>query len=347
MHGMFKKALSFLFISILLFSCCITVSAANSGFCGTDVSWSFDETSGELSITGTGAITNYTNQTFVPWRRYCEQITTITIAQGITEIGNYAFNGCEKVTQITIPDSVTVFGYGSFDNCSSLASIDIPASVTEIGNAPFYRCYSLKAITVDSENDNFISDESGALYNKDKTMLIQYPTGRTEANFSIPDTVETINFGAFADCKYLFNIILPDSVTKIDSMCFAGCSSLEVITLSKNLTMIGEMAFSDCVSLKDAYYTGTQNEWNQISLRSNNNCLTNSIFHYSEKGPESVKGKPIESIVINPKPEKTDAEKAETARSLVIPFVIGIAVLIIVFVAILIYVIVKKKPDKE
>lgn len=347
MHRLFKKTLSILFISLIIFTCSTTAFAATSGFCGTNTTWSFDETSGMLTVSGTGPTTNYTNQTFVPWRRYKDQITGITIEQGITEIGNYLFNGCEKVSQIIIPDSVTVIGYSSFDNCTSLESITIPASVTEISNAPFYNCISLKSITVDPDNKSFASDESGTLYNIAKTNLIQYPAGRTDANFAVPDTIETLSFGAFANCKYLFNVILPDSVTKIDSMCFVGCFSLEVITLSKNLTMIGEMAFSECLNLKDVYYTGTQNDWNQISVRSDNNYLTNAVFHYTEKGPEIVKGKPIEDIVINTDKEKTDEEKAETARKFVIPLVIGIAVLIIIFVSILIYVIFKKKPDKE
>ena len=139
-------------------------------------------------------------------------ITSITIPDSVTSIGNDAFGDCENLTDITIPDSVTSIGEGAFRNCKSLTSITIPCSVTSIGDYTFYGCKSLTSIT-------------------------------------IPCSVTSIGYKAFCFCENLTNITIPDSVTSIGDDAFYYCASLTSITIHNGVTSIGDYTFYGCTSL--------------------------------------------------------------------------------------------------
>jgi len=81
---------------------------------------------------------------------YCSSLTSITIPSSVTSIGDLAFRGCISLTSITIPSSVTSIGTYAFYNCSSLTSITIPSSITNIGDSTFRYCSSLTSITIPS-----------------------------------------------------------------------------------------------------------------------------------------------------------------------------------------------------
>ncbi|MDR2095896.1 MAG: leucine-rich repeat domain-containing protein, partial [Treponema sp.] len=75
-------------------------------------------------------------------------ITAITLPNGVTFIGERAFEGCESLTSITLPNSVTSIGYGAFEGCGSLTSIALPNGVTDIGERAFRDCGSLETVTI-------------------------------------------------------------------------------------------------------------------------------------------------------------------------------------------------------
>ena len=179
----------------------------------------------------------------------CSSLTSITIPDSVTSIGEYAFKGCcISLTSITIPDSVTEIGNRAFEDCSSLISITIPNSVTDIGRSAFSGCTSLTAIDVEVGNNNYTS-VNGVLFNKDKTELICYPAGKTDKSYNIPNGVTSIGDYAFEDCTSLTSITIPDSVTSIGDSAFEDCSSLTSITIPDSVTSIGDSAFEDCSSL--------------------------------------------------------------------------------------------------
>jgi len=156
-----------------------------------------------------------------------------------------AFSGCAELTSISIPDSVTVIGNYAFGN--GLTSITIPRSLTDLSSLAFYRCESLTSISVDASNPNY-SSEDGVLFNKDKTTLIRYPQRKT-GTYVIQSGVLNICDSAFKGCKSLTDITIPDSVTVIGHNAFYGCESLTSVTIPNGVTTIEEDTFEGCTSL--------------------------------------------------------------------------------------------------
>ena len=98
-----------------------------------------------LKIYGNGAMNNFTSST-IPWATYSGQIKKVVIENGVTTIGNYAFNSCSSLTTMSIGGSVTTIGNYAFYGCSSLKTMSIGGSVTTIGSSAFYGCSSLTTI---------------------------------------------------------------------------------------------------------------------------------------------------------------------------------------------------------
>lgn len=120
----------------------------SSGQCGENVYWTFDESTGTLTISGEGDMVNYNSRGNVSPFRADSTIKTVVINNGVTNIGNYMFWSCTNLTNITIPDSVTTIGGYVFYNCTSLTGVSIPESVTSIGSYTFYKCACLTNITI-------------------------------------------------------------------------------------------------------------------------------------------------------------------------------------------------------
>lgn len=238
-----------------------------SGTCGENVTWLLTP-DGNLIISGTGPMYDYIEKqadgkylvTDAPWyaagTEIIRLIKKITIENGVTSIGVGAFFNCENLESVTIPDSVRTIGEMAFLNCDRLKSVYIPASVTAISYIPepisggvsgyhaFADCSALESITVSEENPYFSSSEDGVLFNKDKTVLIQYPIGRESTSYTIPDSVTKINGYAFAYGENIKNITIPENVTSIGIQAFCYCYSLEEVTILGNITSMGEGAFA-------------------------------------------------------------------------------------------------------
>ena len=171
----------------------------------------------------------------------------VIMPDGVTKIGNYAFNFCSSLTSIVIPNSVTSIGSSAFPY-TGLTSITIPSSVTSIGSVAFAACSKLTSINVNSGNSKYISID-GILFDKNKTTLIRYPEAKTGTTYTIPNSVTSIRSFAFNGCSKLTSITIPNSVTSIGSSAFYGCSALTSITIPNSVTSIGDLAFNNCSKL--------------------------------------------------------------------------------------------------
>ena len=119
--------------------------AIASGTCGDNLTWELTADS-VLTISGTGTMNNSSSSSRAPWYDYRSSIKSVVIEEGITSIGNYAFNACSGLASVTIPNSVTSIGNYAFNDCSGLTSVTIPNTVTSIGRSAFYGCTNLKTV---------------------------------------------------------------------------------------------------------------------------------------------------------------------------------------------------------
>ena len=178
---------------------------------------------------------------------YCTGLTSVTIPNSVKSIREYAFNYCTGLTSITIPNSVKSIREDAFYCCRGLTSVTIPNSVTSIGEYAFWGCSGLTSFNVASDNSNYCSVD-GILFNKDKTTLIQYP-GAKQGAYTIPNSVTSIGYEAFAGCSGLTSVTIPNSVTSIGDGAFGDCSGLTSVTIPNSVTSIGDYTFYDCTGL--------------------------------------------------------------------------------------------------
>lgn len=176
--------------------------------------------------------------------------TEIIIPNTVTSIEDKAFYFCRQLRNINIPLNLRSIGKFAFSGCSLLSEINIPKTVNEIGYNAFQLCKNLKAITVD-ENNSFYSSDGNNLYNKAKTIIIQYAVGQNNSEFTILDSVRQIGAYSFANCTNLKFLYMSDNVTAIGDDAFSGCNNLKDIQLSKNLVRIGSSAFAVCMSFEE------------------------------------------------------------------------------------------------
>ena len=233
----------------------------------------------------------------------CTSLTSVTIGGDVDSVENDAFSDCTNLVNVVIGDKVSSIGTTAFSNCSSLKNILLGEKVEHIGDYAFTACTSLVDISVAENNVHFKSID-GNLYSFDCKKIIIYAPGKTEKTFALPSgvtiigassfygctdleyvdlgkTVEYIESSAFAYCSSLKNIIVPDAVIDIGSSVFWECTGLVSIVISNKIASIGTGAFWGCSNLQNVYYCGTEDEWNNIEIYSDNKCLTRASISYN------------------------------------------------------------------
>mgnify|MGYP000397980744 CR=1 FL=1 len=191
-----------------------------------------------LTIQGNGEMADFKESDMegrAPWIAQKEKITAVTIENGVTYVGAYAFDHCKKLTQITIHAQLDSIGKGAFRDCEGLTSIEIPKTVTSIGASAFSRCKGLSNIEIPET----VVSIGGAAFNG--------CTGLT--SIKIPATVTSIKEYTFNECSNLKNVEIPQGVVSIGECAFSECGILESIEIPQNVTSIGEYAFFGCKTL--------------------------------------------------------------------------------------------------
>lgn len=177
----------------------------------------------------------------------CTSLQTVNLPASLTTIGPGAFGSCRALKSLTLPASVLMIDNNAFRECVELKTITIPASLIKLGTNVFFNCSKLEAYTVD-KNNAFYSSMDGVLFNKEKTLLIDCPKGKS-SQFVIPSSVILIGENAFGRCQNLTSLTIPSSITKIGDNAFSGCMRLESVSMPSTITSIGYFAFASCISL--------------------------------------------------------------------------------------------------
>lgn len=170
----------------------------------------------------------------------------------VTQLGMYAFTNSNDLTSVTMPEGLKTIQKYSLSNCKLVTHYDIPASVTLIEGSAFNGA-NLERIYVDSANENYC-DVDGVLFDKQMTTLLVYP-GNRGANYIIPDGVTTIGDYAFYNNSKITWVGIPEGVTSIEHRAFFSCSRLENIEFPNSLVTIGEEAFRGCTSFTSVEIT--------------------------------------------------------------------------------------------
>lgn len=180
----------------------------------------------------------------------CTALESVTFeGNNVTMIDAYAFVNTPSLTSITLPESLEILGGDAFSR-SGLVTLHIPANVRSSSKTsqslliyPAAGCQSMTAITVDESNPYYVSVD-GVLFSKKQNVLIQYPAGKADLSYQVPDTVLTIYSSAFNGASNLTSITLPDSVTAIHGSAFTGCTGVTAFDIPASVTIINQGALS-------------------------------------------------------------------------------------------------------
>ncbi len=220
---------------------CVSAGAETyNGTCGavsTDeaFTWSLDTATGELVISGTGRMENYTDPTKAPWISHSDSIKKVTIENGVTSIGRWAFANCSSFTEISLPESLTAISYGAFEGCAGLTSIELPKSLTSINYGAFMGCKGLAEVTI-PESVTVLEGKAFADC-----------SGLTKV--TIPEGVTSLSWGIFDGCSKLAEVNIHENIEIIDAYAFQGCDALTEVTIHKGVKHIGQNSFKGCDNL--------------------------------------------------------------------------------------------------
>ena len=209
-----------------------------TNMCGPNLTWMLQDS--VLTISGTGAMYNFSTKDSVPWLPlHTNEIASVVIQDGVTDIGSYTFYECENLRSVSIPASVTAIGEEAFAFCRKLKSVNLPDSVVSIGDDAFECCSGLTSMTIPQ---GVTTISKGTFYACSNLTSV-----------TLPDSVTSIGNYAFEDCYYLQNISLPPALKTIGTYAFDYCSSLTSVTIPAKVTSIGNYCFNGCRNLTSFY----------------------------------------------------------------------------------------------
>ena len=220
---------------------------APTGQCGENVYWTFDKDTGLLTISGSGNMDNYNNESSPFYS--CPLIKTVVIENEVTSVGYSAFSGCIGLTSITIPDSVTSIDEDAFSDCTGLKELTMPCSV-KYKYTSFSECSNIEKITL-TKGTGKMNDYDKISYIYVHVFTPWYISKDNIKEIILEDGITSIGNYAFSGCTGLTSITIPDGVTSIGNYAFSSCTGLTSITIPDSVTSIDKDAFSDCTGLKE------------------------------------------------------------------------------------------------
>lgn len=206
----YRFCISVFLISVLL---CFCVSAKEADYkCGDNVTYSYDDKTFVLTISGSGAMYDYTTAEGgrSPWGDYVKAVVkAIVVEEGITHIGNYAFATSWNVKNISLPESLESIGDGAFLYCQQVETLIIPNKVKTIGEEAFRECVKLSTLR-------------------------------------LPSSLESLKKGVISSCNALESLVVPEKVKIVYQYAFSRCNALKSVTFPKATVTFGHDSFYHC-----------------------------------------------------------------------------------------------------
>ena len=201
----------------------------------------------------------------------CIALQRVTLSEGLTNISVAAFKNCTALQEVQLPDTLESIKSNAFENCSSLQRMHLPAAVSDLSANAFSGCISLSEVTVAAENPYYTAVD-GVLMTADQATLVYYPSCSSQSDYTIPETVKTIDSYAFQDAMQLQFLTVPETVETIEpyacydanslkevmlngasvisAYAFQSCDQLEAVAFGDGVQEVQTGAFLDCPSLK-------------------------------------------------------------------------------------------------
>ncbi len=255
-----------------------------SGSCGEALTWTFDPDSGLLTISGSGAMTEFQNTELTrqsPWYSFRSEIQELRVEEGVTTLCSDAFESCEHLRTVRFPSSLRRIGWGvfyacealesavfpegletlgayAFGRCKALRSVSLPDTLTDLQWQCFYQCSSLESVRLPAGLEEL---QKEVFYSCSALRDIQLPKSlkriRENAfsfsgleNIELPDGLIALEAGALSNCKSLDHVTIPSSVSECGTHLFFGCSSLAEVTLPTRWDTLPQQTFDRCTALE-------------------------------------------------------------------------------------------------
>ena len=242
-------------------------------------------------------------------------LSSVVIPEGVTSIGESAFDHCYDLTTVSLPEGITRIADSAFESCVTLNSIKLPSSLQEIGIQAFMNCFELTSINIPQG----IKTIPFFCFSGSGIKSIVFPEGLEEIGESafsccgslesaiLPSSLTTLGHKAFEYCG-LKTIDIPENVTKLD-MTFSGCGELSSVFIRKGINEISNSTFESCYNLSSIVVEGDNSVYdsrdncnaiietatNTLIVGCKNTIIPSSI---SKIGNSAFNGSGIQSIVI-------------------------------------------------
>ena len=256
-----------------------------------------------IFVTIPDSVTKIGNQAFSG----CTALKVLRMGSGnshVITIGNSAFANCTSLPYMNIPNSALILGTYCFNNCLSLTNLWLGSGLTAFSpDNAFTNCINLASISIDPNNAHWTSS-GGVVFDKSMGRLQICPPGYP-GSYNIPNSVITVEPGAFQNCLKLNGVTIPGSVTRIGAAAFQHCSGLTNVSVPGGVAYLGDFAFQQCSSLTSAVISSSGalgNSCFQDCSGLTNLLLGNSINHIGTnafKGCVGLTGLTIPESVLN------------------------------------------------
>ena len=221
--------------------------------------------------------------------RNFDSLTCVNFGDTADRIGVSTFEDCDGITELDLPETLKSVGENGFRNCDSLKELTIPAATESLGGWAFFDCTGLEHVTVlgcDTMAQGvfqFCRNLTSATLGDISLVGDSMFDGCTSLQeITIPGSAVKVGKCAFLNCTSLKRAVLESGVQMLDSYSFQDCVNMREITLPATITAIAPSAFWNCTGLTDVYFQGTQAQWEQISVGSDNHWLTDATIHFAD-----------------------------------------------------------------